>query len=225
MFRFTPNTSRRTRNVATRGGSDTSKTSIVIRNENDDDGDDEEESMKKITRENNHIYFHAEVDRDNIFELIEHIRKCELENIITALKLNLEEIPIYLHISSFGGSVFDALTAIDVIQSCKVPVYTIIEGATASAGTLMSVVGKKRYMRPNAYMLIHQLSSGFWGKMSEIEDDFQNNKILMDKIMDIYKEHADIPKKQLGEVLKHDLWWDTEKCQKYGLVDEIWKHT
>lgn len=224
MFRFTPNTSRRTRNVATRGGSDSSKTSIVIRNENDDDGD-EEESMKKITRENNHIYFHAEVDRDNIFELIEHIRKCELENIITALKLNLEEIPIYLHISSFGGSVFDALTAIDVIQSCKVPVYTIIEGATASAGTLMSVVGKKRYMRPNAYMLIHQLSSGFWGKMSEIEDDFQNNKILMDKIMDIYKEHADIPKKQLGEVLKHDLWWDTEKCQKYGLVDEIWKHT
>ena len=224
MFRFTPNTSRRTRNVATRGGSDSSKTSIVIRNENDDDGD-EEESMKKITRENNHIYFHAEVDRDNIFELIEHIRKCELENIITALKLNLEEIPIYLHISSFGGSVFDALTAIDVIQSCKVPVYTIIEGATASAGTLMSVVGKKRYMRPNAFMLIHQLSSGFWGKMSEIEDDFQNNKILMDKIMDIYKEHADIPKKQLGEVLKHDLWWDTEKCQKYGLVDEIWKHT
>lgn len=225
MFRFTPNTSRRTRNVATRGGSDTSKTSIVIRNENDDDCDDEEDSMKKITRENNHIYFHAEVDRDNIFELIELIRKCELENIITALKLNLEEIPIYLHISSFGGSVFDALTAIDVIQSCKVPVYTIIEGATASAGTLMSVVGKKRYMRPNAYMLIHQLSSGFWGKMSEIEDDFQNNKILMDKIMDIYKEHADIPKKQLGEVLKHDLWWDTEKCQKYGLVDEIWKHT
>jgi len=224
MFRFTPNTSRRTRNVATRGGSDTSKTSIVIRNENDDDGD-EEESMKKITRENNHIYFHAEVDRDNIFELIELIRKCELENIITALKLNLEEIPIYLHISSFGGSVFDALTAIDVIQSCKVPVYTIIEGATASAGTLMSVVGKKRYMRPNAYMLIHQLSSGFWGKMSEIEDDFQNNKILMEKIMDIYKEHADIPKKQLGEVLKHDLWWDTEKCQKYGLVDETWNHS
>jgi len=42
MFRFTPNTSRRTRNVATRGGSDTSKTSIVIRNENDDDGDDVE---------------------------------------------------------------------------------------------------------------------------------------------------------------------------------------
>ena len=221
MFRFTPNTSRRTRNVATRGGSDTSKTSIVIRNENDDDGD-EEESMKKITRENNHIYFHAEVDRDNIFELIELIRKCELENIITALKLNLEEIPIYLHISSFGGSVFDALTAIDVIQSCKVPVYTIIEGATASAGTLMSVVGKKRYIRPNAYMLVHQLSAGSWGKMSQLEDDFTNNKRLMEQIKTIYKEHSRIPKKELNEILKHDLWWDADTCLKYGLVDEIW---
>ena len=222
MFQFIPKSSRRFKNITTRGGSDTSKTSIVIKNDDDADDGEEEEHMKKITRENNHIYFHAEVDRDNIFELVEFIRKCELDNIIHAHKLNLDEIPIYLHINSFGGSVFDAMTAIDVIQSCKVPIYTIIEGATASAGTLMSVVGKKRYMRPNAYMLIHQLSSGCWGKMSEIEDDFQNNKVLMDKIMNIYKEYADIPKKQLGDILKHDLWWDIEQCIKCGLVDEIW---
>ena len=57
MFKFTPNTSRRSRNITTRGGSDTSKTSIVIRNDNDEDGEEEEEHMKKITRENNHIYF------------------------------------------------------------------------------------------------------------------------------------------------------------------------
>ena len=157
--------------------------------------------------------------------MIELIRKCELDNIVNAHKLNLDEIPIYLHINSFGGSVFDALTAIDVIQSCKVPIHTIIEGATASAGTLISVVGKKRYMRPNAYMLIHQLSSGCWGKMSEIEDDFQNNKVLMEKIMNIYKEHADIPKKQLSEILKHDLWWDLDQCKKCGLVDETWNRT
>ena len=47
----------------------------------------------------------------------------------------------------------------------------------------------------------------------------------MDKIMDIYKEHADIPKKQLGEILKHDLWWDIDQCKKYGLVDEMWNRT
>jgi len=201
---------------------------IVIKNEESDDDDDETMegggSEPKITRDRNHIYFHSEVDRGAIFDLIGLIRKAELENIIMAHQLCTDPIPIYLHISSYGGSVFDALTAIDVIQACKVPVHTIIEGATASAGTLMSVVGTKRFMRPNAYMLIHQLSSGFWGKMCEIEDDFENNKAIMEKIKTIYRTHATIPKKELAEVLKHDLWWDVSKCMKNGLIDELWEH-
>lgn len=202
------------------------KAKIIIKNDDDDDDDPEEEDkLRKITRDENHIYFHAEVDRGSVFEMIEHLRTCELDNIVTAHNLCLDEIPIYLHINSFGGSLFDAMTAIDAIQSCKVPVYTVIEGATASAGTLMSVVGTKRYMRPNAYMLIHQLSAGSWGKMAELEDEFENNKVLMDKIKNIYREHAAIPKKELADILKHDLWWDFETCKRYGLVDEEWNRT
>ena len=202
---------------------------IIIKNEEDSDSsdaDNDEYASKTIIKENNHIYFHSEVNREAIFEMITHIRKAEIENIVLAHKLNSDNaIPIFLHINSLGGSVFDALTAIDVIQSCSVPIYTIIEGATASAGTLISVVGKKRYIRPNAHMLIHQLSSGFWGKMSEIEDDFTNNKQIMDKILDIYKKHASIPRKELNDILKHDLWWDANKCIQFGLVDEIWNRT
>ena len=177
---------------------------------------------KKIERECNHIYFHSEVDRDSIFDLIMLIKEAEEESVLTSLKLNVEDIPIYIHINSYGGSIFAAFGAIDVIKACKVPVHTIIEGATASAGTLISVVGKKRYIRPSGYMLIHQLSSSCWGKMSEIEDEFKNLQELMEKIKEIYKDHADIPKKELNELLKHDLWLNSEKSLKYGLVDEIW---
>jgi len=176
----------------------------------------------KIERDNNHIYFHSEVDRDSIFELIFLIKEAEEESILTSFKLNIEEVPIYLHINSFGGSIFAAFSAIDVIKACRVPIYTIIEGSTASAGTLISIVGKKRYIRPNAYMLIHQLSSSCWGKMSEIEDEFKNLQDLMEKIKEIYKEYTNIPKKELNELLKHDLWLDSKKCLKYGLVEEIW---
>lgn len=219
MFKYAP------KNISTRQQSKLSN--IRIKNDEcEDEDEDMDNSTRKITRENNHIYFHAEVDRGSIFEMIEHLRKCELENIINAHKLCVDEIPIYLHINSFGGSLFDAMTAIDAIQSCKVPVHTVIEGSTASAGTLMSVVGVKRYMRPNAYMLIHQLSAGgACGKMAELEDEFENNKICMDKIKEIYKKNASIPKKQLSEILKHDLWWDFEKCKLYGLVDDEWKRT
>jgi len=220
MYRFKP---RNTNTRSTKG-----KTNIIIKNDDDSDDDMEcssEGENRKITKEHNHIYFHAEVDRGAIFEMITLIRKAEIENIVFAHNMCCDPIPIYLHISSFGGSVFDALTAIDVIIGCKVPIHTIIEGGTASAGTLMSVVGAKRYIRPNAHMLIHQLSSGSWGKMSELEDEHENNTLLMNKILNIYKKHADIPKKQLSEVLKHDLWWESDKCMKYGLVDELWERT
>jgi len=176
----------------------------------------------KIERDNNHIYFYSEVDRETIFDLIMLIREAEEESVMTSFKLNIDEVPIYLHISSFGGSIFAAFSVIDVIKACRVPVYTIIEGSTASAGTLISVFGKKRYIRPYAYMLIHQLSSGCWGKMSEIEDEYKNLKELMEKIKDIYKENTNIPKKELNELLNHDLWLDSSKCLKYGLVDELW---
>jgi ATP-dependent Clp protease protease subunit len=179
-------------------------------------------SDTKIERDNNHIYFHSEVDRESIFELIMLIREAEEESVLTSFKLNIDEVPIYIHINSYGGSIFAAFGAIDVIKACRVPVYTIIEGSTASAGTLISIVGKKRFIRPTAYMLIHQLSSGCWGKMSEIEDEFRNLQDLMDKIKELYKEHANIPKKELTELLKHDLWLDANKCLKYGLVDELW---
>ena len=143
---------------------------------------------------------------------------------VMQFRYGVEEVPVYLHINSFGGSVFDAMTAIDTIIASKIPIYTIIEGATASAGTLMSVVGKKRFITPNAYMLIHQLSSSYWGKMNELEDEFKNLQSIMDRIKNIYKEHAKIPKKELSEILKHDLWWDSEKCIRFGLVDEMWTH-
>jgi ATP-dependent Clp protease protease subunit len=178
---------------------------------------------KKIERDNNHIYFYSEIDRESIFDLIMLIKEAEEENILTAFKLNIEEVPIYLHINSNGGCIFSAFTAIDIIQSCKVPIYTIIEGSSASAGTLISIVGKKRYIRPNAYMLIHQLSSGCWGKMSEIEDEYNNLKDLMERIKTIYKDNTTIPKKQLTDLLKHDLWLNSEKCISYGLADELWE--
>lgn len=193
-----------------------------VTDENDDADEDDDTSGKNIKRKNNHIYFYSEVTRETIFELIMYIKEAEEENLITALKLHLDTIPIFLHINSKGGSVFDAFNAIDVIQSCRMPIHTIVEGATASAGTLMSVVGEKRYMTKNAFMLIHQLSSVCWGKMSEIEDEFENLQELTEKIKEIYSENTKIPKKELSKLLQHDLWLNSSKSLKYGLVDELW---
>jgi len=45
----------------------------------------------------------------------------------------------------------------------------------------------------------------------------------MDNITNIYRNHTSIPRKELNELLKHDLWLNVDKCKKYKLIDELWE--
>jgi ATP-dependent protease ClpP protease subunit len=180
-------------------------------------------SRNGVRTEKNHIYFYTEVDRDTIRELCEALRETETYCLNMKREMNLKKVPIYLHINSDGGCIFSAFNAIDAMNSCTVPIYSIIEGSVASAGTLISVCAKRRYIRPNAHMLIHQLSSGCWGKMTEIEDNFVNLKALMSKIKKIYSDNTSIPKNELKKLLKRDLWLNSDECIDMGLADILWE--
>lgn len=103
----------------------------------------------------------------------------------------------------------------------KTPVYSYIEGMAASAATIISVVCDRRYIYKYSYMLIHQLSGGMWGKFQEMEDDFKSSKDLMNDIKNIYVAHTNLKKKELKDILKHDLWWNSKLCLENGLVDEV----
>lgn len=179
------------------------------------------ESDNQITDVDNHIYFYSEVERPKMLELNKKINELDVKLQTTSLKLGIELPKIYLHINSYGGSIFAGLSTLDTIRNTKCDVITIIEGCAASAGTMISVVGKERYMHKHAYMLIHQLSAGSWGKYSDLVDDMENNTKLMKMIKALYKEYTSVPEKELEEILKHDLWWDAKKCLEYGLIDKI----
>ena len=58
-------------------------------------------------------------------------------------------------------------------------------------------------------------------KYNDLVDDMENNTRLMKMIKKLYAEYSQVPKEELDEILKHDLWWDAEKCLEYGLVDKI----
>jgi len=109
----------------------------------------------------------------------------------------------------------------DTILRTKVPVHTYVDGFAASAATFLSVVGEKRFMSRNSYMLIHQLSSQLWGKYSEIEDEKKNLDLMMETIKNVYREYTRVPMDKIDEILKHDLLWDAKQCLEYGLIDEI----
>lgn len=190
-----------------------------ISNENSDDSDDE--SYVLVESIENHIYFYCNVSQKSIFELIKAIHA--LNNRILSYSVVIGQKPheIFLHINSDGGEIFAALAAVDHIIASKVPITTIIEGCAASAATLLSIVGKKRQIRKHASMLIHQLSSGLWGKMAEMEDEINNCRYLEKITMKMYKKYSDLTDAKLSKCLKKDIWWSAKTCLKYKLVDEI----
>ena len=169
----------------------------------------------------NRIYFYSGVTRPKILQLNKGIFNLNVNMLSKTGPLGYEPPPIMLHINSYGGSVFAGLSAVDYIKNSKIPVHTVIDGCAASAATLMSCVGSHRMMHKNACMLVHQLSGMMWGKFQEMQDDMENSEMLMEKIKNIYREHTKIPKKEMDNILKHDIWWEAEKCLQYGLVDEL----
>jgi len=149
------------------------------------------------------------------------IGELETKALTLSNSLGILPPPIKVFINSGGGSITAGISSMDTILRTKVPVYTYVDGFAASAATFLSVVGEKRFMSRNSYMLIHQLSTNFWGKYSELEDEKQNMDLMMKTIKDIYKKHTKLPMKKLNEILKHDLMWDAKTCLEYGMIDEI----
>lgn len=181
--------------------------------------------VSKVYSKKNHIYFNGSVNKNTIYKMKELLDKLNDDFIVFKSKNDIYDItpkPIYLHINSYGGGVFAAFAGVDFIKQSTIPVHTIIEGASASAATILSVVGEKRYMSKHGSMLIHQLSSWMSGKMSDMDDEYKNLEEMMDNITNIYLKHTNIKKKDLVEYLKHDRWWDFSKCKKAGLIDDEW---
>lgn len=139
-------------------------------------------------------------------------------------EIKVEPKPINLYITSNGGLVYQVLGAIDTIRGMKVPVNTICKGFVASAGTLLSLAGKRRFITENSYMLIHELRAGHWGKFTHLSESHDNSKQLMEHIKNWYLSRTKITAEELEEQLKKDVSWNSTMCLEKGLVDEIIKY-
>jgi ATP-dependent Clp endopeptidase proteolytic subunit ClpP len=183
--------------------------------------DDEEEESSDLESVDNSVFFYTGVSKKSILNLNKKIKKLSNNLIYNSTCLGTQLPDINLHINSPGGSLLDCFASVDTIRRNKVPVHSIVEGSAASAATMISVVSQKRSITKHSFMLIHQLSSGLWGKFEDLKDDMQNNQMFMDIIYKIYEEHTKIPKNTLKEILKRDIYFDAKTCLKYGLVDKI----
>lgn len=185
--------------------------------------DSGERPSEGVIVDDNKIYFYVPVTDSNVLQLNQALRALDVEMRCLAVRFGLAEpMPIELHIHSDGGSLFSGFAAADTIRSLKAPVHTYIEGSAASAATLMSVCGKKRFITRSSLMLIHQLSALMVeGTHEQFRDEFTNQELLMSKIKDVYRAHTRLDEETLEDLLKHDLWLDANRCLELGLVDTV----
>jgi len=192
------------------------------------DMDDLEDNIKEWFEEkddsplHNKIYLYEDVTPQSILRLNKQIDSLTKRLQILQINVSLPAPPVIeLHICTDGGDLCAALSTADKISKNAVPVHTYCEGLVASAGTIISVCGYRRFISENSCMLIHQLSSTSWGNFEQLKDDMKNNEVLMKILKNVYLKKTSISEEDLSNVLKRDLFFTSEECLKRGLVDTI----
>jgi len=193
---------------------------------------------EKVTIEDNEIIFNDDVTLESVRSLIIKINEANREFERSRATDNTGYVfakPIYLHITSEGGDLLAGFMAYDAIKNSKIPIYTVVDAYAVSSGSIMFMAGKKRFMRNNSYVLIHQINQTIQGRMTyfELMDGMANNIEMMRRLYAIYLteyRHAYSPvdasniltKEILETHMSHDIFWNVETCFKYGLIDGLY---
>jgi ATP-dependent Clp protease protease subunit len=130
---------------------------------------------------------------------------------------------INLYINSPGGVVDDTLAMYDIMKflTCDVATYCI--GRAESGGAIVLAAGTKgkRFILPNAKVMIHQPYGGVYGQTADIE--IQAEEILKTKenLNKILAKCTGQDIERVTEDSERDRFFDAKGAMEYGLVDEV----
>jgi ATP-dependent Clp protease protease subunit len=130
---------------------------------------------------------------------------------------------ISLYINSPGGSVTSALAMLDTMNHIKPDVSTVCIGMAASAGALLLSAGAKgkRYVLPNAEVMIHQPWGGAEGRASDIEITAKQIIRTRERLNKILADNTGQTVARIEKDVDRDYFMSAEEAKKYGIVDKI----
>jgi len=133
------------------------------------------------------------------------------------------EKDINLYVNSPGGVVSAGLAIYDTMQYVKPDIATTCVGMAASMGAVLSAGGAegKRYLLPNARVMIHQPIGGTRGQASDIEIEAQEILRIKNLLCEILAEHCHKDKEQVMEDFDRNKWMSAEEARDYGLADKV----
>lgn len=164
--------------------------------------------------------------KDRIIWLGTEVRDENANEIAAKLLLLAAEDPkrdIYLYVNSPGGSITAGMAIYDTMQFVPNDIVTVGIGMAASMGQLLLTSGTKgkRYITPNARVLLHQPHGGFGGTASDIQTQAQLILDMKRRLAEITAEATGKTVEQINEDGDRDRWFNAEQALEYGFVDHI----
>ena len=151
----------------------------------------------------------------------------EVANLVIAQLLFLQsEDPkkeISLYINSPGGVVTAGLAIIDTMRHIQPAVSTVCVGMAASMAAVMLAAGEKgkRFILPNAEVMIHQPSGGAEGMAADIEITAKQILKLRERLNKILATSTGQTIKKIETDVDRDFFMTAEEALKYGIVDKV----
>lgn len=148
-------------------------------------------------------------------------------NIVIAQLLFLEsENPkkdITLYVNSPGGHVTDGLAIIDTMNHIKNDVSTVCVGMAASMGAMILSAGAKgkRYVLPNAEVMIHQPLGGAEGQATDIEISARHILKTKDTLAKMLAKNTGQTLAKIEKDMDRNFFMSADEAKKYGIVDKV----
>ena len=150
----------------------------------------------------------------------------ETANTIVSELLYLDSLnhnDISLYINSPGGSITSGMAIMDTMNYIKSDVSTICVGMAASMAAFLLSCGKKdkRYILPNAEVMIHQPLGGVNGQATEIKIAAERILKLKDKLNQILANNTNQDIEKVRNDTERDYYMTSKEALEYGIVDKI----
>ena len=130
---------------------------------------------------------------------------------------------ISIYINSPGGEVTAGLAMLDTMNFIKPDVQTVCVGMAASAAAVLLAAGAKgkRFLLPNAEVMIHQPWGGAQGQATDIEIMAKHILNTRDRLNKILAKATGKPLETIQKDVERDYFMNAEEAKAYGIVDGI----
>jgi ATP-dependent Clp protease protease subunit len=130
---------------------------------------------------------------------------------------------IYLYINSPGGSITAGMAIYDTMQFVPNDIVTVGIGMAASMGQLLLTSGTKgkRYITPNARVLLHQPHGGYGGTASDIQTQAELINSMKRRLAEITASQTGKTVEQINADGDRDRWFTAQEALEYGFVDHV----